>query len=67
MKDVPVFERELNALVRLSEKNDTFMELYRPEDGAPDGLLGVFAAATAASPDCAGSCHRARRWGICPG
>ncbi len=37
MKDVPVFERELNALVKLSEKNDTFMELYRPEDGAPDG------------------------------
>jgi hypothetical protein len=37
MKDVPVFERELNALVKLSEKNETFMELYRPEDGAPDG------------------------------
>ncbi len=37
MKDVPVFERELNALVKLSEKNDTFMELYRPEDGRPDG------------------------------
>lgn len=37
MKDSPVFERELDALVKLSEKNDTFMELYRPEDGKPDG------------------------------
>jgi len=37
MKDVPVFTRELDALVKLSEKNDTFMELYRPEDGRPDG------------------------------
>jgi glycogen debranching enzyme len=37
MKDMPVFSRELDALVRLSEKNDTFMELYRPEDGRPDG------------------------------
>jgi hypothetical protein len=37
MKNVPVFTRELDALVRLSEKNDTFMELYRPEDGRPDG------------------------------
>ena len=37
MKDVPVFTRELDALVKLSEKNDTFMELYRPEDGKPDG------------------------------
>lgn len=37
MKDVPVFARELDALVKLSEKNDTFMELYRPEDGKPDG------------------------------
>jgi hypothetical protein len=36
-KNVPVFERELNALVKLSEKNETFMELYRPEDGKPDG------------------------------
>lgn len=35
--DVPVFTRELDALVKLSEKNDTFMELYRPEDGKPDG------------------------------
>ena len=24
-------------MVRLSEKNDTFMEIYRPEDGRPDG------------------------------
>ena len=31
------FGRELDALVKLSEKNDTFMELYRPEDGKPDG------------------------------
>ncbi len=37
MKDVPVFSRELDALVKLSQKNDTFMELYRPEDGKPDG------------------------------
>ncbi len=37
MKNVPVFDRELEALVKLSEKNDTFMELYRPEDGKPDG------------------------------
>ncbi len=36
-KNVPVFARELDALVKLSEKNDTFMELYRPEDGKPDG------------------------------
>ena len=37
MKDVPVFSRELDALVKLSEKTNTFMELYRPEDGRPDG------------------------------
>jgi len=37
MKDLPTFSRELDALVKLSEKNHTFMELYRPEDGAPDG------------------------------
>jgi hypothetical protein len=36
-KDAPVFGRELDALVKLSEKNDTFMEFYRPEDGAPGG------------------------------
>ena len=36
-KDVATFSRELDALVKLSEKNDTFMELYRPEDGKPDG------------------------------
>jgi hypothetical protein len=36
-RDLPAFTRELDALVKLSEKNDTFMELYRPEDGAPDG------------------------------
>ena len=35
--ELPAFSRELDALVKLSEKNDTFMELYRPEDGAPDG------------------------------
>ena len=35
--DARVFGRELDALIRLSEKNDTFMELYRPEDGKPDG------------------------------
>lgn len=37
MKDAPVFSRELDALVKLSEKTNTFMELYRPEDGKPDG------------------------------
>jgi len=37
MHDVATFSRELDALVKLSEKNDTFMELYRPEDGKPDG------------------------------
>jgi Mannosylglycerate hydrolase MGH1-like glycoside hydrolase domain/Glycosyl hydrolase family 65, C-terminal domain len=35
--DAAVFGRELDALVKLSEKNDTFMEFYRPEDGRPDG------------------------------
>jgi glycogen debranching enzyme len=35
--DAQVFGRELDAAVKLSEKNDTFMELYRPEDGKPDG------------------------------
>ena len=37
MQDAATFGRELDALVKLSEKNDTFMELYRPEDGKPDG------------------------------
>jgi len=37
MQDAPIFGRELDALVKLSEKNDTFQELYRPEDGKPDG------------------------------
>ena len=37
VKDLQTFGRELDALVRLSEKNDTFMEYYRPEDGAPGG------------------------------
>jgi hypothetical protein len=37
MQDVPIFARELDAAVKLSQKNDTFMELYRPEDGKPDG------------------------------
>lgn len=36
-KDVAVFDRELQALVRLSEMNDTFMEFYFPEDGKPGG------------------------------
>jgi Mannosylglycerate hydrolase MGH1-like glycoside hydrolase domain/Glycosyl hydrolase family 65, C-terminal domain len=35
--DVQTFGRELQALIKLSEKNNTFMEFYRPEDGAPDG------------------------------
>jgi hypothetical protein len=37
MKDEAVFGRELDALVKLSKKSDTFMELYRPEGGEPDG------------------------------
>ena len=36
-KDEPTFARELDALIKPSEKNETFMELYHPEDGAPDG------------------------------
>jgi len=36
-KDAKTFGRELDALVKLSEKSNTFMELYRPEDGKPDG------------------------------
>ncbi len=35
--DEKVFGRELDGLIRLSQKNDTFMEFYRPEDGKPDG------------------------------
>jgi glycogen debranching enzyme len=35
--DLQTFSRELDALLKLSEMNNTFMELYRPEDGAPDG------------------------------
>jgi hypothetical protein len=37
MQDVDVFARELDALVKLSEKNDTFMEFYHPEEGEPGG------------------------------
>jgi glycogen debranching enzyme len=37
LHDAPTFGRELDALIKLSEKNDTFMELYRPENGQPDG------------------------------
>ena len=37
MKDTEIFARELDALLRLAAKSDTFMEFYRPEDGAPDG------------------------------
>ena len=36
-KDAKTFGRELDALVQLSEKNDTFMEFYQPEDGKPGG------------------------------
>ena len=35
--DVTAFGRELDALTALSQKNDTFMEFYHPEDGKPDG------------------------------
>jgi Amylo-alpha-1,6-glucosidase len=37
MKDEAVFARELDALVKLSEKSDTFMEFYFPEDGRTGG------------------------------
>jgi hypothetical protein len=36
-KNVDVFARELDAIVKLSEKNDTFMEFYHPEGGEPGG------------------------------
>jgi hypothetical protein len=36
-KDARTFGRELDALVKLSEKTNTFMEFYHPEDGAPGG------------------------------
>jgi len=35
--DLPTFEGELDKLVKLSEKNNTFQEFYHPEDGKPDG------------------------------
>jgi hypothetical protein len=37
MKDEATFARELDALVKLSERAPTFMEYYHPEDGKPDG------------------------------
>jgi hypothetical protein len=36
-KNADVFGRELDAIVKLSEKNDTFMEFYHPEGGEPGG------------------------------
>jgi glycogen debranching enzyme len=35
--DLTSFGNELNKLLILSEKNDTFQEFYHPEDGQPDG------------------------------
>jgi glycogen debranching enzyme len=37
MKDVEVFGRELDALVKLSQNATTFMEFYFPENGEPGG------------------------------
>jgi cellobiose phosphorylase len=37
MKDVPTFSRELDACVKLSQMTNSFMELYRPENGQADG------------------------------
>ena len=34
---VSVFQRELEACLALTQRNDTIQEFYRPEDGAPDG------------------------------
>ena len=36
-KDVAVFGRELDALVRLSQKASTYQEFYFPENGEPGG------------------------------
>jgi hypothetical protein len=36
-KDVAVFDRELQALIKLSQNADTFMEFYFPENGEPGG------------------------------
>lgn len=35
--DVSTFGQELDKLLKLSKKNDTFMEYYHPQDGKPDG------------------------------
>ena len=35
--DVATFQAEMEKLVKLSRKNDTFQEFYHPEDGQPDG------------------------------
>ncbi len=35
--DAATFGSELDKLTALSQKNDTFQEFYRPEDGHPDG------------------------------
>ena len=35
--DVATFQTELEKLVKLSRKNDTFQEFYHPEDAQPDG------------------------------
>ena len=45
-KNAGIFDRELDALVHLSEKIDTFMELYSPEDGKPDGSPRQFWSAS---------------------
>jgi len=36
-KDVTTFGQELEKMLKLSQKNDTFMEYYHPQDGKPDG------------------------------
>jgi mannosylglycerate hydrolase MGH1-like protein/glycosyl hydrolase family 65 len=35
--DTATFNREFGDLLALSQKNDTFMEYYHPQDGSPDG------------------------------
>jgi Amylo-alpha-1,6-glucosidase len=35
--DEATFGQELNKVLILSQKNDTFMEYYHPQDGKPDG------------------------------
>ncbi len=49
-KDAKTFGRELDALVALSGKNDTFMELYRPRTASRTAPRGSCGAARPSSP-----------------